>query len=169
MASKSATRKWLRLAGSGLLVVGAFALASAGVGYAAPETARNLGLDYWSLPGLVAECDAATQDDAEIDARLRGIRKSIKARTEVAEQAAAGELSLLEAAARFREVTFDDESYQGSLRKRYPGMSDDERLCRNVLSYVEASSSSGTREHLARLKAELNDLLKQPGGIRLPA
>jgi hypothetical protein len=168
--SKKTGRKWLRVAGCGLLVVAAFALASAGVGYAAPETVRNLGLDYWSLPELVAQCDAATQSGAEIDAQLPGITRSIKVRTEVAEQAAAGELSLLEAAVKFREATFDDESYQGSLRKRYPGMSDEERLCRNVLSYVEAAaSSSGARRHLARLKAELDDLLKQPGGIRLPA
>jgi hypothetical protein len=83
----------------------------------------------------------------------------------------AGRLSLLEAAARFRDL--DEQRPAASRQARcatHAGASDDECHCRAVLQYVgaEVELRPGADPGVAeRLDAELRSLLEQ-GNLRLP-
>jgi hypothetical protein len=83
----------------------------------------------------------------------------------------AGRLSLLEAAARFRDLDEQPPAARREvLRCAYPGASDDECRCRAVLQYVwvEARDRPGADPAVAkRLEAELRGLLGH-GDVRLP-
>jgi hypothetical protein len=85
----------------------------------------------------------------------------------------AGELTLFEAAIRFRDLSergppFDWENF----RRVYPGRSDEERFCRKVIAEVERSLTpdAPTRRAgvLALLEAELREYLGDPGGVGFP-
>ena len=82
-----------------------------------------------------------------------------------------GRLSLVDAAARYRDLDEQPPPFSWSnFRSAYPGDSDDERHCRAVIVFVRAELASRPGADPAvvgRLEAELHDLLNR-GEIRLP-
>jgi hypothetical protein len=118
------------------------------------------GADSTEAPGVVAA-----------DPRCQEIDRSSAEKRRLAGEVIAGQLSLLEAAARFRDL---DErppaACRRGLRAAFPGASDDECHCRAVLSYVreELWHRPGADPAAAdRLEAELRALLER-GDPRLP-
>jgi hypothetical protein len=79
-------------------------------------------------------------------------------------------LGLTDAAARFGELNAASPGAEGGLRLLYPGASDEERCCRQVIAWVRkdlAQESPGEAERLAgALEAQLDRLLR--GGARRP-
>lgn len=88
----------------------------------------------------------------------------------LAARVADGKVSLLDAAARFRQL--DGEKpllYLKEFRLAYPGRSDDERYCRQVIAFVRGTLSCQPHRHkdVVRLEAELEQTLRD-GSILLP-
>jgi hypothetical protein len=82
-----------------------------------------------------------------------------------------GRLSLLRAAARFRDLSARPPAFNWEdFRRTYPGDSDDERHCREVIKFVRQGVQlrPGADPAVAdRLEAELRGLLEH-GDLRLP-
>jgi hypothetical protein len=73
----------------------------------------------------------------ETDSRLLLIRRLTSERHEVIDDLAAGRLSFLEAARRFRDLNDGDPVDDlAGMRCTFPGISDDELYCRQVIHYV---------------------------------
>jgi hypothetical protein len=73
----------------------------------------------------------------ETDSQLLLIRRLTSERNEVVDNLTAGRLSFLEAARRFRDLNDGDPVDDlAGLRSTFPGASDDELYCRQVLCYV---------------------------------
>jgi hypothetical protein len=90
------------------------------------------------------------------------------ARRRVALDLAAGRLTLLEAAEHFRDL---NGSYPGfswyQFRHHFPGSSDDERHCRQVIQFVALETETGPAAVARkRLEAELEGHLRR-GTLRL--
>ena len=109
---------------------------------------------------------------AAAEARWTFIRRN-RAQTRIVQQVIAGQLTLLQAAERFRDLNEMDHEYRWDLFRRFvPGATDDERHCRQVIGYVAAWPGS-QHEHVraaaecARLEDELRACLRH-GPVRLP-
>jgi hypothetical protein len=97
--------------------------------------------------------------------------RRIGAKELVVQELAAGRITLLQAAARFRDINADWPEYAEVLRHRYPDASEEASISRNTIDYVcniledeDLVLAKGLR---ARLEAEL-DQLRQAGTLRLP-
>jgi hypothetical protein len=151
------------------LVVGCLGV---GVSCLRPDWAEAVGLDLWNLPVLEADLQAASARGDDLDSRLVESRERIDTKQQLAEQVAAGQLDLLEAAARFRDLTPETGAVRHYLRVVHHGSNDDERFCRVVISWVCGTVNSwpaAERARLvARLEAELDEYLRRDGRIALP-
>jgi hypothetical protein len=109
--------------------------------------------------------------DAELDGQLDTVRRRTEARKALVRDLGAGRLTLLETAARFRDLDRSAPDFQWDVfRRGYPGDSDDERHCREVIRQLWAFEPLGpapTRELARRLEGELADYLAR-GTLRLP-
>jgi hypothetical protein len=133
----------MRRLGSGFLYL---VLALAGLSAflrAAPTWAGALGLDVWEVPRLLDEIGRDEQarermDEVDRDAVLR-----VAAKTALAQEVAAGRLTIAEAAARFRQLDATaTEVQQRAWRDVTPGASDEERYRVTVLRFVEQVSAA---------------------------
>jgi hypothetical protein len=101
------------------------------------------------------------------------IERRIRARVVVVERLLERELSLVQAAARFRQLNDNVPEFQVILR-RWPGKSDGERLCRQVLGWVcthlegKGLKPDEVEAALCPLRCELQALLDQNDEIELP-
>lgn len=98
--------------------------------------------------------------------------RRMQARLQIVEELAAGRMDLLEAAGRFRDLNETLPEFSREVLHRYfPGASEEERYCRQVLAWVDselthrdarlASATTG------RLERQLEEYLRR-GGPRLP-
>jgi hypothetical protein len=115
-------------------------------------------------PGRGAQAGPVDLSDRE---RAAHFRRS-EARRRVAQDLAAGRLTLLEAAEHFRDL---NGSYPGfnwyQFRRHFPGSSDDERHCRQVIQFVALETETGPAAVARqRLEAELEGHLRR-GTLRL--
>jgi hypothetical protein len=99
----------------------------------------------------------------------QALRDRIVAKGEVTRELLAGRITLLQAARRFRDLNDSPIAYPSMFWRRYPGRSDGEKLCREVLRWVEAylkdlpGSQSPIR--LRQLEQELAENLRRNGGV----
>jgi len=137
-----------------------------------PDWAEAAGLDLWQLPSLQAGVEAEVRRSDELDAQLTEAQHRVGAKQQVVSDLIAGRLSLLEAAARFRDLTPPSSDAARYLRSVYAGASDDERFCRAVIQWVRGTRRSGSRAEAdrvaARLEAEFQEYLRRDGRIALP-
>ena len=129
--------------------------------------------------GLAAEAGApaaaseraAEAEREKLDALLHGVARRVDAKEQVAQEVAEGRLTLAEAAARFRDMNQQLPAFAwDTFRQAYPGRSDDERHCRQVIEFVRAqvqALSMADRAVAGRLEAELQEHLDR-GDLRLP-
>jgi WD40 repeat protein len=147
-------------------------LASLGLGKLAHKMVGVRGTDWWAVPGTGDGLDPDARRGRQNDEQCRAIRRRIEAKNRLAAEVIDGRLTLLEAAARFRDLDREPPPFdRDAFRCSYPGASDDELLCREVIFFVrvEQRRRPGTDAGIvARLEAELNERLGR-GNLRLPA
>jgi hypothetical protein len=137
-----------------------------------PSWAAELNLDWWNLPELREDIRREKEREGKLR-RDTGIARCA-AREEVTQDLLAGRLTLPQAAARFRALNAAVGPNVPPLGLWFPGATEEERLCRQVIAWVESAStvprSPGSgRTARRRLVAELTALLDQGHGvIRLP-
>jgi hypothetical protein len=154
-----------RLLVAALVAVGLLA----GVLLVRPAWLSDAGLDFWSLPELYASLENSNREMAELEQRQKGIFHRMDAKQEVLRALRADELSLVEAAARFGEVNRREPETMGYVRGMYPGHSDEERLCRQVLGWAQfnlGDESVKSRATVLRLEAEMEAYLMQHDSAR---
>jgi hypothetical protein len=151
---------------SGIICLGLAASLVAGAMSLVPGQPGDWGLALWDPRAARAEAERAERLDEEREATLR--RLAAKERT--VEETLAGRLTLLRAAARFRDtnagVTAD---YRRAWLLTTRGGSDEERYCRQVLRFVEEEvrGRADGAAVLARLRAQLDEA-RARGDLRLP-
>jgi hypothetical protein len=109
--------------------------------------------------------------DPEREAALRAdVMGRSQRLVDVAGEVRAGRLSLLDAAARVRDIQSASPYFPWDhFRRMHPGATDDERFCRMVIELTAPSGGTlrGQDPVVTRLEAELEDHLKN-GTLRLP-
>lgn len=112
--------------------------------------------------------EAQCKDEAA-DALKGQLDQSMAAKDRVVAELAGQRLTLFEAAARFRDASAGNPRFYIALRTYYPGATDDECLCRNVIHYTENVLEGQPHQAavVARLRAELQDHLDRYGTVSL--
>jgi hypothetical protein len=106
------------------------------------------------------------------DEKSRIMQDRMAARTKVVERLLAQEINLVEAAAWFRELNDNPPHLRCDYRSQWPGDSDGEKLCRQVINWAEIHlhglrTPSEAQEIVSRLRDELDRLVCQ-GPVELP-
>jgi hypothetical protein len=151
----------LRLLGGLLVVVGLLA----GVLSVRSDWLSATGVDFWNLPELYADLEQASRELVILEQRDKDVLSHMAAKRGVVRALRLGELSLFEAAARFGEINTQAPETMTFVRAMYPGDTDEERLCRQVLGWLEVDlwygDDSNERATLARLQADFEAFLKK--------
>jgi hypothetical protein len=148
-----------------LLVLLMLAACLAGAAVGLPRGLDQLGLDW--LAGDQANAQATTL----MDYRTEVARRRIEEKHAVIGRLVAGQLSLVQAAALFRQLDATPEDCPGPDRSAWSGRSEEEKLCRQVIHWArnEARHTSAEPDALvARLGAELAEALARDGSVHLP-
>jgi hypothetical protein len=161
---------WTRLCWSALILFACLGC----VGYAWPEWLRGSGLDWQAVADARRETEAQERRSEDLGQRQEVTRRRIEAKQAVTRQLVDGRLTLLEAAAWFRYLNENPSDCQDPYRYTWPGDSDGEKLCRQVIGWAEVevrerSSPSQADEKTRLLEAELGGHLARDGTVRLPA
>ncbi len=137
----------------------------------APCLHVELGMDWWNQSDQY-RLQVTEQERAEAMAQQdERLIERINAKSALTEKVIAGQLSLVEAAAGFGNINDMPAEHAGDYRCAFPGASDGEILCHQVIAWVSCELASRSRGHdtlVARLKTELADHLKQHGTVVLP-
>jgi hypothetical protein len=154
------TRTWKTVAAAGLA-----ALLLAGV-----VCLRSTPLDPAAV-GPIDGTDPLGQRGRELDDLLRRAQRRCAERYRLAGEVIDGRLGLPEAAAAFRDLSAAAPEFNWEIfRITFPGGSDDERFCRQVIAHVRVQVQDRPDADPAlpaRLGAELDDLLRR-GELHLP-
>ena len=135
-----------------------------------PSWATAVGLDLWNVPGTVNELGQEAGRDEQLDEALQAAQGRSMAKAALAQEAAAGRLSLFDAAARFRDLDAGTtEDYRRGWRHLAEGASDEERYCRQVIGYATLAlrDRSDGPDLIGRLRAQLDEALSRRD-LRLP-
>ena len=112
------------------------------------------------------------QLDDELQALLRVVEWRHQSRRQIARQVLAGQLSLSEAAARFRALNEQPPAIaEEAYRCYYPGRTDIEHSYHEVVRFVEltlADEGISSNAVVDRLRKELRELRPRPAQLRLP-
>jgi hypothetical protein len=138
-----------------------------------PDTAAREGDDYQTAILRLGWQDPL--EEARWRALCSGVLQRGLAKGRLAADVAAGRLTLLEAAAGFRELNsrwppFDWRLWRQFIHGRFSGVSDEEGLCRQVIGCAKSTlwQQPEKAEQVARrLEAELDQHLRH-GTLRLP-
>jgi hypothetical protein len=150
------------------LGLSSFVLALAGR-LIAPCLLGELGLDWWNLTEQYREHAAEQERGEALAQKDRMLMQRVKEKAILTKQVIEGQLSLLEAAARFESI---NNAFAASVSdyRYWPGTSEGEKLCRQVIAWVASDLANRNRLDdplVARLQAELADHLKQHGTVVL--
>jgi hypothetical protein len=135
-----------------------------------PTWSARLGLNL--TPWLDAQRDLAEacRRRESLNEYIRWVQQDLEAKSRVIEDVRNDRLTLLEAAARFRDMGHSCLDRDGVLfRQSYAGQTDAERWCRKVIGYMRAVSPAHTdgASRADQLEAELSQHLAQ-GPLQLP-
>jgi hypothetical protein len=135
-----------------------------------PSWSAAVGLDVWNVPATLDTMGREAQLDERLDGEMESVQRRSATKYRVAGDAAEGRLTLLEAAARFRDLDAGaSEGYRRGWRHTHEGASDEERYCRQVITYagLVLHDRSDAAAALGRLQAQLDGALSR-GDLRLP-
>lgn len=147
-------------------------LALVSIGWTMSAFASDWGLDFWSVPELRARIENDQRQQNELDVEDQLVLQRIEIKEGLISQLIDGRTTIPEVAAHFKQLNEGRELYLALYRKQYPGASDDECYCRNVVAFAEARlwrMGSQGREKSERLHRDLDRLLRGSSGqIVLP-
>jgi hypothetical protein len=131
------------------------------------------GLSTWSEgwgDGFLAEVLAEAERGSRLDDLSGAYARRIYAKHRLVDDVIAGRLSLLQAAAGFRELNEQPPVYDRErFRALYPGADDDERHCREVLAWVidqlRGCLDTDASDLASRLEAELQAVIDRAGSV----
>lgn len=157
---------WLRCSVAALLVASA-----AGLIYLAADTTSRQALDRDAPTNVQPDLDEGLLTDDEMDRRRQiHIHRSV-IRDRAIRELLAGRLTLVQAAAQFRDVE-EDHPVSWWPQNAATGSAEGERLCRMVIGratgWVESHLPSQAAAVAARLVAELEEHRSPDGTVRLP-
>ena len=126
-------------------------------------------MDFWNLSSLNREIEEDTAAGEEIDSAAAATMRRIAIKDEIVRDLIDGDIDLLRAAAQFRNLNAAYPEYLEVLHLQYPGRTDGECTCRNVIAYtaVVVAERPDRAEILKRLEAEYKRFHQSQ--IRLPA
>jgi hypothetical protein len=135
----------------------------------APCMLREMGMDWWNLKEQMRQHLEEQERADSLSQRDVVLLKRIDAKTSVVKKVIDGQLSLREAAASFRKLNSCPNGDVDDYRVLFPGTSEEECLCRQVIAWVscELRSRHADKAMIGRLEAELADHLKH-GTMNLP-
>ena len=138
--------------------------------YVYPTWSARLGLNL--TPWLEAEQDLeqARRRRETLNEHTRLVQQDLEAKSRVIEDLRNDRMTLLEAAARFRDMGHSCLDRDGALfRQSYAGQTDAERWCRKVIAYMRDLSRAHTdgASRADQLEADLSRHLAQ-GPLQLP-
>jgi hypothetical protein len=115
------------------------------------------------LPDILSQLAADEQLGAELEDKSAALHRANETKQDVAREVLAGRLTLSHAVACYRDIHEHLPLAWETIRKHYPGNTDKERWCLNVLSWVksEAGDQPDQLEALARLDVESRRYLKE--------
>lgn len=139
----------------------------------APDYFTAAGLDFWSLPELHEQLARGQVRQAEMSLLNASVTERIAQKERLAYELIAGRVTLFQAAARFRAVNQQHPETMQDMRKAFPGGSDEEKLCRQVIAWAQVllthSTPPSQREaRIGQLEAELEEQLTRTGKVTLP-
>jgi hypothetical protein len=145
---------------------------TAGLACTLPEWLVGQGLNgesVWALAEQLVQEDLRRQ---QVDQRREQMLNCYARRREIVCEVVEGRLSLPEAAVHFRRLNEQRPYLAAEYRKRHPGATANESLCRQVISRVGMELESSTPDHVravtGRLEAELQCHLRRDGTVHLP-
>jgi hypothetical protein len=136
----------------------------AGLAFCRCGPLSDFGLDLGGLCRPLRTLNAERQRRERLTAGCEDIIRQVESKVDISEEVALGRRTLVEAAARLRELL--DEAppeYWDQFRETEQGATDAERLCRHVIAWVRTSApleQAGTEAECERLERELQDLLR---------
>jgi hypothetical protein len=133
----------------------------AGIASFYPQWAVALGVDFWNIPALERQVEETERASNDLDEWGHTIFDRIVAKRRVTRDVLEGRLSLLEAAIRFRDLNAQRRPNPVSLRDAYPGRTDAERVCRQVISWVVAEAQFIDPQQAKTVVASLERELEQ--------
>jgi hypothetical protein len=139
-----------------------------------PEWSRDLGLE--GLPRIFPDSKPSPpcRTAAEMKRTVCAIDRRIDEKDRLANELIDGRLTLFEAAAHFRRLNDGGSKFAAPLSMFYPGDSEEERLCRQAISYAQHCLNQrrvGDRaadEFAARCEEELCRHKERHGAVVLP-
>jgi hypothetical protein len=152
-------------------VLAALALAGlAGMGQAVPDWAEDAGFDFWNLPQINRQLEEQARRSEDLDARLESSLNRIELRQRIIGELLAGQITLSQAAAQFRDLTWAVPKYVALIQMQYPNMNEAEKYCRYVLDYARRYSGHHKEpgQIISRLEREFNQSCRQSGSVHLP-
>jgi len=97
----------------------------------------------------------------QLEAQCADVQQRIGIKKQIVDEVIAERLSLLEAAACFRELNDAYPDHLDLLRRTHPGKTDEEVLCRNVIAFVRSAlRDPAGAAVIDRLEAELDGRLE---------
>jgi hypothetical protein len=130
------------------------------------------GLDFGELASLNRELDETSRMDRELECRRELVMRRYVAKEQAVRELLAGRLTLLQTAARFRDVEESLPVTWGPPRRASSGPAEAERLCRDVMAWahgwVEENLPAQAAEVAACLEAELQQHRSPDGAVYLP-
>ena len=150
------------------VLAGALVIGFAGVSVATPEWVADVGLDFWSLPGLIDDSDQVQKHSEDLDQQSHAVVTRIADKTQLVDELYNGNLTFRETAARFRNLNASNPMVAERFRSTHTEWSADECEFRNVIEF--ARNSGGRYPDETRFVARLNDelrILKDRGELRL--
>jgi hypothetical protein len=145
----------------GLLV----AAAAAGLCPWLPGWLTAAGLDPWNAPALRRQVEANLREEAALTAQIAEAQDDIRAKDRLAEELAAGRITLADAIDRFEALVQARPAVADGLRFQYPDAATDrERVARHVVDYTRTRLADADQQSrlAARMASELALLFPRP-------
>jgi hypothetical protein len=159
---------WTRVLSS----LGLLSACLTGLSYVQPRWCRSLGLDWEKLAEARRTLREERQVEARLDETMAVLRRRIQAKARISRELAAGKVTLFKAAALFRVLNDGPEGRPNQYRTLWPGRSDGEKLCRQVIAWTHCelskSAHSQADELRCRLEGELEEHIRRHGTVKLP-
>ena len=150
------------------VVAGALVSGVTGVSVANPEWASDVGVDFWNVPRMNEDLERCRRQSEELEQQTRTAMNRLTAKITIVDEVYTGELTLREAAVRFRKLNAANPKFVEQAHLYRPECSADECQFWNV---IDTARNSFTRypdekQFVSRLIEELQGLQRR-GETRL--